>query len=81
MLAAIAIILAGSGVTQAEELTKIDLTHAEAFATHTAGADEYDVRHVIDGNVATHWVGEGHPLTEHPTSIVIARAVMRRKAP
>ena len=66
------VVLAGSAIGQAGELTKIDTAGGvKAFATHTAGAEEYHVRHVLDDDLATHWVGEGHPLTQHPTSVVI----------
>ena len=68
----ILILLTGSSIAQADELTRIDLAgRVKAFATHTAGADEFHIRHALDGDLATHWVGEGHPLTEHRTSIVI----------
>lgn len=57
---------------EAGDLTRLELKErAKAFATHTAGADEFWIGYAIDGDLATHWVGEGHPLTEHPTSIVI----------
>jgi hypothetical protein len=68
----LAILLTGSPILEAGDLTRVELKgRAKAFATHTAGADEFWIGHAIDGDLETHWVGEGHPLTEHPTSIVI----------
>ena len=55
----------------AADLVKIDCSRAAAHATHTTDADEYHVRHIIDGDLANHWVGEGHPLTWQPTNVII----------
>ncbi|HAK97244.1 MAG TPA: hypothetical protein DCM87_20210 [Planctomycetes bacterium] len=55
----------------AADLVKIDCSRAAAYATHTTDADEYHVRHIIDGDLANHWVGEGHPLTWQPTNVII----------
>jgi hypothetical protein len=72
MSIAIAILLTASSIMEAGDLTRVELNgRAKAFATHTAGADEFWIGYAIDGDLETHWVGEGHPLTEHPTSIVI----------
>ncbi len=68
----ITILVTGASIAGHGEPAKVDLAQeAKAFATHTAGDEEFWIGHVIDGDPATHWVGEGHPLTQHPTSIVI----------
>lgn len=66
------LLLIGGQIAQADDLTQIELgARVRGFATHTAGAEEFRIEHALDGDLATHWVGEGHPLTQHPTSIVV----------
>ncbi len=64
--------LALDAAPAAADLVKIDCLRATAHATHTTEADEYHVRHVIDGDLTNHWVGEGHPLTWQPTNVIVA---------
>ncbi|MHC4399898.1 MAG: hypothetical protein ACYTG0_09485 [Planctomycetota bacterium] len=75
MSLALTVWLAGNLITQAGdgELVKIDLgTQAKAYATHATDDDEFRIENAVDGSLGTHWVGEAHPLTQHPTNIVIA---------
>jgi hypothetical protein len=49
---------------------KINLA-AEAKLTASHTTEGYDIKHAVDGNPATVWVGKGHPLTWLPTNVII----------
>ncbi len=44
---------------------------ARISATHWTRDDEFRPQNAIDGDPATKWVGEGHPLTAHPTNLIL----------
>ena len=58
-------------VTAAEDLAKIDLARvAQVFASHATPGEEFKIDNAIDGDPATKWVGESHPLSFQPANIV-----------
>jgi hypothetical protein len=55
-----------------EELVRIDLARrAQIFASHATPGEEFKIENAIDGDPATKWVGEGHPLSFQPANIVL----------
>src|SRR3990170_320488 len=65
-----------------EDLVRIDLArHAKLTASHATPGEEFAPANAIDSNLETKWVGEAHPLTLHPTNLVLqfdAPGVVRR---
>jgi len=55
------------------EPARVDLArHARIFASHATPGEEFQIGNAMDGNPETKWVGEGHPLSFQPTSVVLA---------
>jgi len=51
---------------------RLDLARrARIFASHATPGDDFKIANAIDGNPATKWVGEGHPLSFQPANIVL----------
>lgn len=59
-------------VASGEDLVRIDLARrAKLAASHSTPGDEFAPANALDSNLETKWVGEAHPLTLHPTNLVL----------